>query len=351
MSQALIHHNQIAELRRSHTVEADEGAKLVPRLTTATPRRLDAATGALRSLTQDRRSAATMRAYAADLKDFFKFQGKHVSPASVAELCSLDQGELAGVLQAYQADMVARQLAEATTNRRLSAVRALLTQARRLGAGNPDPKGLVLSEKVKAYRDTRGVTPAEMHRVLEHAKDKDTLEGKRDYALLLLLAQNALRRAEVSGCNVADFVAASRRLHVRGKGRGTQKEAVTLSERMVAALCAYLDAREAQHGLRARTPESPLFCHVARRSDGCERLGGHGIWEITARYGQQVLGKALRPHQIRHTAITAALDASGGDMRAAQRLSRHKDIRTLQLYDDNREDLQGKMTHLLDALF
>ena len=51
----------------------------------------------------------------------------------------------------------------------------------------------------------------------------------------------------------------------------------------------------------------------------------------------------VRPHGLRHAAITAALDASGGDLRAAQRFSRHRDPRTLCLYDDNRKDLGGDL--------
>jgi integrase/recombinase XerC len=43
------------------------------------------------------------------------------------------------------------------------------------------------------------------------------------------------------------------------------------------------------------------------------------------------------------------LDLNGGDVRAVQRLSRHLDLRTLTLYDDNREDLAGRMAPLLAA--
>jgi hypothetical protein len=39
---------------------------------------------------------------------------------------------------------------------------------------------------------------------------------------------------------------------------------------------------------------------------------------------------------VRQAAITAVLDLSQGDARAAARFSRHADIRTLKVYDDNR---------------
>ena len=54
------------------------------------------------------------------------------------------------------------------------------------------------------------------------------------------------------------------------------------------------------------------------------------------------LGLTVRPHGLRHTAITAALDLTG-DLRAVQRFSRHRDVRVLTRYDDNRTDLGGKI--------
>jgi integrase/recombinase XerC len=41
------------------------------------------------------------------------------------------------------------------------------------------------------------------------------------------------------------------------------------------------------------------------------------------------------------------LDLNGGDVRAAQRFSRHEDVRTLLHYDDNRQDIGGKMARLV----
>ncbi len=49
-----------------------------------------------------------------------------------------------------------------------------------------------------------------------------------------------------------------------------------------------------------------------------------------------MLGLRLTPHKLRHSAITAALDATGGDVRRVQRLSRHARLETVMVYDDNR---------------
>ena len=71
------------------------------------------------------------------------------------------------------------------------------------------------------------------------------------------------------------------------------------------------------------------------------RLTGQSIYNIVRTLGEKV-GVTARPHQIRHSAITDALDLSG-DIRAVARFSRHKDIKVLMIYDDNRADLGGEV--------
>jgi len=295
-------------------------------------------------LLADTRSADTRRAYEADLRDFFAFHtGETVTPASLASFCALPSGPLALALNGYKGHLQGRGLAESTVNRRLSAVRSLLRMARRLGAMGADPAGLVTGEKTWSYRDTRGPALSEARRLLA-APDTSTLRGLRDRALLMLLCENALRRGEIHKCDVGDFRPAESRLLILGKGRGSQKEPVTLSAVTVAAISVYLAARHSP------SADAPLFCSLARFSDGGARLTGRGLLHVVNEYGRRVLGKDLHPHALRHMAITACLDATGGDVRTAQRLSRHADVRTLQRYDDNREDLQGKATQLLSAL-
>ena len=134
------------------------------------------------------------------------------------------------------------------------------------------------------------------------------------------------------------------RLFILGKGKGSEKAPVTISETSCAAVSEYLDARECPPS------DAPLFTNGARWSDGTQRLSARGLVYIVNAYGLKVLGRPLHPHALRHMAITAYLDASDGNIRRAQRLSRHADIRTLQRYDDNREDLQGAATNVLSVL-
>jgi len=61
--------------------------------------------------------------------------------------------------------------------------------------------------------------------------------------------------------------------------------------------------------------------------------------------------KQMFPHRIRHSAITAALDATDGDVRKVQKLSRHRNLNTLMVYDDNRSSDHRDITELLDEMF
>lgn len=293
-------------------------------------------------LLADKRSENTRRAYAADLRDFFNGEPK---PADVMAFVSLDVAEVAIRLNQYKGELLRAGLAEATVNRRLAAVKSLLKMAYRLGHAKTTGAGLVDCEKVRAYRNTKGIPRAAMTRLLA-APDASTLKGKRDRAILRLLCENALRRDEVCNLNVSHLNTANNTLSIRGKGRGSQREEVELSARTVEAITAYLDA--AGH---AEDAHGPLFRNVSHRPDHCgARLTGDGIHHVIREYGAMIGADGLAPHKLRHSAITAYLEASSGDVRGAQQLSRHANLQTLMIYDDGRQGLQGKATRLLSEL-
>jgi integrase/recombinase XerC len=56
---------------------------------------------------------------------------------------------------------------------------------------------------------------------------------------------------------------------------------------------------------------------------------------------------AVRPHGLYHAAITHALDVTGGNVRRVQRFSRHRDLHTLTVYDNNGRDLGGEEAALV----
>jgi integrase/recombinase XerC len=91
----------------------------------------------------------------------------------------------------------------------------------------------------------------------------------------------------------------------------------------------------------------PLFVNFDRAGKG-EGFSGRSIARLVLALGAAV-GLAVRPHGLRHAAITEALDLTSGDVRKVQRFSRHRDLRVLNLYDDNRADLGGEVARLVAA--
>ncbi len=287
------------------------------------------------------RSPNTLNAYRQDLAAFAAWQGAESAGQALEALISLRAGEGNSRLLAWRAAMQETDLASATINRRLSAVRSALRFARTIGATTwvPEVKGL----KAQTYRDTRGPGLAGTRALLLAASRKLPAKAARDTAIIRLMFDLGLRRGEVIGLDVDDVDRDGRRLWVLGKGK-TQKEARTLPTPTLEAIDRWLAVRSRV----ASADELALFVNTSRFKSG-GRLTGRGLYRVIRSLGDAA-GLRARPHGLRHASITAALDTSNGDVRAAQAHARHASPQTTMRYDDNRQDLAGKVAEGLAAV-
>jgi len=267
----------------------------------------------------------TRREYLKDHRDFCRFLQVKDPAQAAAILLSHGSGPANALVQDYKNSLGERQLAPATVDRRLSALRSWVDQARRFGLISW--KLEVSDIRIEKYRDTRGPGLEKVQAVLSNLAGRSDPKGTRDHALIRLMFDLGLRVNEVLGLDIEDLDMQQSRLLVLGKGRH-DKIALTLPEETLAAVTTWLSKRGTKSG--------PLFCEFCRNGTRA-RLGSSGLWRIVHGYG---LG---RPHGLRHTAITAALDLMNGDVRAVQKFSRHQDIRVVGIYDDSREDLAGQV--------
>ena len=283
------------------------------------------------------RNERTLRAYRADLEDFRSFLKAEDAEEAARILLSQGHGEANALALAYRADLAGRKLQAATINRRLAAVRSLVKLARTLGM---IPWSLEVGNlKSQSYRDTRGPGRQGFRRLMEEAGSRTDGKAFRDRAVLRLLHDLALRRAEVTGLDLEDVDMERGTVTILGKGR-TQKERLTLPEPTKAALAAWIDVRGTEPG--------PLFRNYDRGGKGGTRLTGTGLYLMVRGLGNKA-GLTIRPHGLRHAGITEALDLTNGNIRMVQRYSRHRDMRILNLYDDNRTDLGGDVARLVAA--
>jgi integrase/recombinase XerC len=218
---------------------------------------------------------------------------------------------------AWRTSLQERRLQAATINRRLAALRSLVQLTRTLGIV---PWTLeVQNVRAESCRDTRG-------------------PGRRGVRLLYDLG---LRRSEVVALDVNDLDLDAGTLAVLGKGR-TQKFKLTLPEPTRAALQGWLEARGTEPG--------PLFTNFDRARKGC-RLTGRSLYRIVRRLGERV-GLKVRPHGLRHTAITEACkvaQANGMGLKEVLDVSRHSDVKVLMVYRDRERDVQGQLATLVAA--
>lgn len=282
------------------------------------------------------RNPRTLAAYRQDLGDFQSFAGAATPEEAAGLLLSRGHGEANALGLAYRAHLKDRGLAAATINRRIAALRSLVKLARTLGLV---PWSLeVESLKSEAYRDTRGPGRTGFRRLLEELDERLDAKGKRDRAVLHLLFDLALRRGEVVSLDTADTDLEAGTVDVLGKGR-TERVRLTLPDPTKAALRSWLEVRGPEAG--------PLFVNFDRAGKG-RRMTGTSVYRLVRELGEDA-GLRVRPHGLRHAAITEALDLTRGDVRKVQRFSRHRDLRVLNRYDDAREDMAGEVARLVAA--
>ncbi|MBL6983104.1 MAG: tyrosine-type recombinase/integrase [Anaerolineales bacterium] len=220
--------------------------------------------------------------------------------------------------------LVAEQLCEINLPRLRLLIR---NRARRPGQRLPQfPREDI--EKVLLYALKLAEQPAE--------DDVHRLRNLRDRAFLLVLADTGLRVHEACALRRGDVDWNEAKAIIIGKG--DQEAVVRFSSRSLSALKNYLDARVALDGASGRPLTSlPLF---ARHDKGA----GKKVLPVTTTTGRNIVRQRVRealgekavgtitPHSFRHYFVTTILRGSGGNLKLAQKLARHKNIAVTQRY-------------------
>ena len=218
--------------------------------------------------------------------------------------------------------------AERLSEPNLPRVRMLIRQrARRVGSRLPQfPRNHI--ERTLDYAINLTFTPAK--------DDMAKLRNLRDRAFLVTLADTGLRVHEACSLRRGDIDWNEGKAVIIGKG--DQQAVVRFSKRTLEVLRDYFTSRGKLDGGSGRPMTSlPLF---ARHDKGA----GKKIKPITTTTGRNIVahrvGEALgpeaigtiTPHSFRHYFVTTVLHGSGGNLKLAQELARHKNISVTQRY-------------------
>jgi site-specific recombinase XerD len=166
----------------------------------------------------------------------------------------------------------------------------------------------------------RALEPEQLQALLASC-DRDTATGRRDYAVLVMLARLGLRAGEVAALGLEDVDWRAGELRIAGKGR--RAERLPLPEDVGEAIVCYL-----QGGRPATALDRSLIVRVRAPHLG---LTGGGITQIVfAAAGRAGLGP-IHSHRLRHTAATAMLRA-GASLEEIGQVLRHRQVLTTAIY-------------------
>ena len=182
-------------------------------------------------------------------------------------------------------------------------------------------------------KETEFLTEEEAQAMLR-VPDRRTLQGKRDYAILLTLLTTGLRKAELCGLKVGDLKTYRNQAVIDIIGKGKKFRRIPLKPEALIAINDYLKASG-----NGTDPDHSIF----------NTLGKHGPYEggeltpkavdclIKAAARKALIQKRIHPHVMRHTFATTLLD-NGNDLRTVQALMGHSHIRTTETYIHSTDD-------------
>lgn len=263
-----------------------------------------------------RLSAATVRAYRADLDDLATVLGD-------PRLDEIGLEELREWL--WSATQAGR--ARSTLSRRTAAARGFFAWAAETGLIAADPSlRLVAPKKARTLpRVASAEALSGMLDEMEQAAASGDPVALRDDAVLELLYAGALRVSELCGLDVDDLEPSRRTVRVLGKG--SKERVVPYGLPAHRALEAYLVRGRPALARRAAEPPPALF--LGARGG---RLGPRTVYALVSRVLGPVVGsESVGPHALRHSAATHLLDG-GADLRSVQELLGHASLGTTQIY-------------------
>jgi site-specific recombinase XerD len=157
------------------------------------------------------------------------------------------------------------------------------------------------------------------------APDRSSWTGRRDHAIIVLLAQTGLRASELTGLACGD-IHLGNGAHVTTTGKGRKQRITPLTKDTQAVLRAWLAERGGQ-------PTAPLFPTSTgtplTRKALARRIAQHATYAADS--CRSLTAKTITPHVLRHTAAMRLLHA-GVDTTVIALWLGHEQVETTQMY-------------------
>lgn len=279
-------------------------------------------------------SDATRKVYRRAVKQFDSFLGHD-------DLLSATRRDV----EAFRAHLEALGRAPATISKVMAALTGMYTFAVDEGVIDRNPARSARRPKVPTVSARQGLSPAEVGALLGVLDlDLDSLIGRRDRVLLVLLAVQAWRISEVLGLCVEHLGEEGGHRVATITGKGAKVCRVPLAATTWQAINEWLHVADITAG--------PILAPVLKggKVQPGMAVAPQSAWKRVRRLGEQAgISRPIYPHLFRHGAATALLDR-GVPLRDVQDHLRHADPRTTRRYDSHRLSLANRSPHVLAAV-
>lgn len=256
---------------------------------------------------------ATLRAYAADLRDLWQW----LEAKGINDWNLLDYKLLTEHLKA----MSEKGLATTSIARHVATIRVYcrFLHSREMVATDA---GELLTQPSQ-WRMLPDYLNRDQMLTLLHAPQPGDALYQRDIAILELLYAGGLRATELADLDIGQINYDIQIARVMGKG--SKERIVPLGKPAIEATQVYLDQLRPQ----IERPDKPTERLLLSRTGG--PITRIVIWQIVTKYARRVGMTHVHPHTLRHTFATHLL-SGGADLRVVQELLGHSNIRTTQIY-------------------
>ena len=292
-----------------------------------------AAAAWLRTKTGRTGSDNTRRAYERVLNDWLDFLG------SVGR----NPGQAGGVeIEAYRQEMASKGSASSTIAQRLAVISSFYKYCRdkftlqnqsgqEITLINYNPADRTDRPKIEAFSNSQKL-PVETLPKLLQLPNRSTLQGKRDYSILVTYLMTGRRLAELARLTWRDLYFAGDTVFYTYIGKGNKKRTRQLPPPAWSAISEYLAGREIKE-------DSPIWIAHSEAGKNLPNVGSNGnsglsmamIRRLVNRYTRKAFGKAVSPHALRHSAA-ALRKRAGDDPRAIQEFLDHSNLATTAGY-------------------
>jgi integrase/recombinase XerD len=221
----------------------------------------------------------------------------------------------------WMRQLEAKGKASATVGLHVSTVMAFYSWLVHEGFAEQNPAARVRKPRQVRRQDMPYLTRTELSDWLGAAEEI----GGYAYALACLLGINGLRVSEATGARIEDLGEANYHKTLLIMGKGSRPDIIPLPPRVMMAVAQAVGARRIGYILL---------------SSWDTRMSRNAAARVVERITRKArIEKRLTPHSLRHSAITAALNA-GVALRDVQLFARHTEPKTTMHYDRSRNSLE-----------